>query len=74
MAKDQKAVEFVRFTGTGNRVISEADWAGIECTDQKDASWDTTNAKRLPASDFSPRALNYLLKVDGEFVLEELEK
>lgn len=75
-AEDAKAGEdeFIAFKGhNGVRIISEEDWAAIGVEGQAEARWDRSNGWRLPRSEFGARALNYLLKVDGEFVAEKLE-
>lgn len=64
--------KFIAFKGhNGVRAISSEDWEAIGVKDQEGAQFDRTNAWRLPAKDFSDKALNYLLNVDGEFTRED---
>lgn len=66
------AEKFIKFKAhNGTRVIEAKDWKSVGVDDQGKAVWDKRNAWRLPASEFSPKALNYLLQVDGEFVEEK---
>lgn len=62
---------FVRFTGNGIREISSESWDSVDCKGQKESVWGPHNAHRLPVEDFSKKALNYLLNVDGQFVVED---
>jgi hypothetical protein len=76
-AKDEdvtaKADEtFIKYTGTGRRVILAEHWANVDVKSQADSIWDPdTNGNRLPKSDFSAKALNYLLHADTQFVEED---
>lgn len=64
--------KFVKFTGhNGVRSISTEEWAAVMVEDQEGKTWDRTNAYRVPKKEFGEKALNYLLNVDGEFVLED---
>jgi hypothetical protein len=69
---EEKLGAFIKFNAhNGVRVISKEDWEAIGVKDQDTATWDKTNAWRLPTEEFGARALNYLLKVDGEFIAED---
>lgn len=69
---DESAEKFIAFKGhNGVRVISKEDWEAIGVKDQETSTWDKTNGWRIPSEEFNKRALNYLLKVDGQFVSED---
>lgn len=66
--KDDAPYEFVKHTpvpGYAVRFISEADWNSLGIK-QGDSEWNEHNRYRIPAEDFSAKALNYL-KADGGF-------
>jgi hypothetical protein len=65
---------WIAYNGVGTvRIMDEQAWkaAGVEST--KYVEWNYLNKKRIPVSEFNDKELQYLLRVDGRFSVQEAE-
>lgn len=66
-AASKSAGKFVKYTGTATRrVITSEHWAGVNAPDMPTTEWTFANEYKIPASEFSTAALEYLRR-DGRF-------
>ena len=70
----EKSTKYIQYNGISTRrVISRDEWEAIPLayggpvTDQDTVEWSGQNRFRIPVSELSKEAVNYLLKVDGRF-------
>lgn len=66
-----KAPKVVRYTGSAERrIISAKDWKSVGAEGQAQVVWDSSNGFKVPVSELSKEAMEYVAK-DSGFKVEE---
>lgn len=65
---------WIQYNGVATvRIMDKASWASAGVDSEKYVQWNYLNNKRVPRSEFSDDELQYLLRIDGRFTLEDDE-
>lgn len=68
---EAKAPKVVRYTGSADRrVISAKDWKSVGADGQAQTEWSSKNGFKVPVSELSKEAMEYVAK-DSGFKVEE---